>query len=137
MLLTVLLLVAAAVLLGVACLALWEFWNEAEVEGAAHVLTATPARTPTPPTLDRQQRIASRRAPRRPQRPPTPIPPPELRRFPASYGPVDEDGQMGPATQQAWARMMLDARRGAGVPNHRHSNRITRRLTGPVRRPPA
>lgn len=53
------------------------------------------------------------------------------------YGPVDEDGQMGPATQQAWARMMLDARRGAGVPNHRHSNRITRRLTGPVRRPPA
>ncbi|MFT4624284.1 MAG: hypothetical protein ACI8PZ_002943 [Myxococcota bacterium] len=91
MLLTVLLLAAAAVLLGVAGLALWEFWNEAEVEGAAHVLTATPARTPTPPTLDRQQRIASRRAPRRPPRPPTPIPPPELRRFPASYGPVDED----------------------------------------------
>jgi hypothetical protein len=52
------------------------------------------------------------------------------------YGPVDEDGQMGPATQQAWARMMRDARAGADVPNHRHSNRITRRLTGPVNRPP-
>ena len=84
MLLTLLLGVAIIVLLAVAGLALWEFLVIDDTAGSAHAISAATSRAPTPPTLDRERRIAARNTqrPQVPPSPPTPIPPPSLQGSP-------------------------------------------------------
>ena len=93
MLLTVLLIVAAVVLLGVAGLALWEFWSEVESEPQDAPMLGTSSVAPTPPTFDRDRRIAAQRASLLSPRPPTPIPPPGVRRHSVSYPPAHEEDE--------------------------------------------
>jgi hypothetical protein len=93
MLLTVLLIVAAVVLLGVSGLALWEFWSEVESDPQQVPMPGSSSAAPTPPTLDRERRVAVQRPSFRSPRPPTPIPPPGVRHPSVSYPPAYEEDE--------------------------------------------